>query len=286
LSAGGASRPSARGPGRAAVAITFDNLGEASDIERRQWPLDAPLGRHLSVTRTLPRVLELLADLELRATFFVEGVNAELYPEALLEIDGVGHEVAYHGWRHERWADLDGPRERELIEKGVGALGELGLRPVGFRPPGGRLARSSSKALSDAGFAYCSPAGEGAGVRQQLVVLPFRWTLIDAFHYLPNFAGRRNAALGSPHALAPAALRATLGDALEHAIGSGTFLAVLFHPFLADTDERLEAMRPVLTDVHKLANEHAVWCAPLREIAAWMLERPGASAWDLRLDED
>ncbi len=288
MSAGGASRPPAWGPEhrRAAVAVTFDNLGEASDLERRQWPLEEPLGRHFSVTRTLPRVLDLLSELELRATFFVEGVNAELYPQALQEIDAAGHEVAYHGWRHEAWADLDANHERHLLQRGVEALAGLGLRPVGFRPPGGRLAPSSTAALTDTGFAYCSPAGQGGGLHQQLVFLPFRWTLIDAFHYLPNFAQRRSAARGSPDALPPLALRATLGDALRQATCHGAFLAALFHPFLADTDDRLEALRAVLTDVQTLATEHAVWCAPLREIAAWMLEQPGASAWDLRLDED
>jgi peptidoglycan/xylan/chitin deacetylase (PgdA/CDA1 family) len=288
LSSGGASRPPAWGAEhrRAAVAVTFDNLGEASDLERRQWPPEEPLGRHFSVTRALPRVLGLLAELELRATFFVEGVNATLYPEALQEIDAAGHEVAYHGWRHEAWTDLDPTRERDLLRRGVEALAELGLRPVGFRPPGGRLAPSSTDALTDTGFAYCSPAGEGGGVRQQLVVLPFRWTLIDAFHYLPTFAERRRAALGSPDPLPPVALRATLGDALQQATSHGAFLATLFHPFLADADDRLEALCAVLTDIHTLAAEHAVWCAPLREIAAWMLQAPGASSWDLRLDED
>ena len=31
--------------------LTFDNLGEAADLERGRWPADAPLGRHASVTR-------------------------------------------------------------------------------------------------------------------------------------------------------------------------------------------------------------------------------------------
>ena len=76
-----------------AVSLTFDNLGEVADLERGRWPADAPLGRHASVTRTLPRVLELLASADVRATFFVEGLNAELYPDALRSIADAGHEV-------------------------------------------------------------------------------------------------------------------------------------------------------------------------------------------------
>ena len=103
----------------ATVSLTFDNLGEVADLERGQWPADAPLGRHASVTRTLPRVLELLRSSDVRATFFVEGLNAELYPDALREIAAGGHEVAFHGWQHERWADLDPAAERDSLERGV-----------------------------------------------------------------------------------------------------------------------------------------------------------------------
>src|ERR671920_1534495 len=124
---------------RAAVTVTFDNLGEAADLERGLWPEGEPLGRHFSVMRTLPRILGMLDELGLRATFFVEGLNAELYPEALLEISNSGHELGYHGWRHELWPNLSPSEEARLLERGVHKLDELGLRPRGFRPPGGRL---------------------------------------------------------------------------------------------------------------------------------------------------
>src|SRR5215204_383525 len=64
--------PAAWGPDtcRAAVSVTFDNLGEAADLERGLWPDDEPLGRHFSVQRALPRILEKLEGLGLRSTFF------------------------------------------------------------------------------------------------------------------------------------------------------------------------------------------------------------------------
>ena len=68
---------------RAAVTVSFDNLGEVTELARGEWPPDEPRGRHYSVTRALPRVLALLDELGLRATFFVEGRNTELYPDTL-----------------------------------------------------------------------------------------------------------------------------------------------------------------------------------------------------------
>jgi peptidoglycan/xylan/chitin deacetylase (PgdA/CDA1 family) len=258
---------------RAAVAVSFDNLGEASELERGDWSAEQPLGEHFSVTRALPRVLELLGELGLPATFFVEGVNAALYREALLSIDAAGHEVALHGWRHEPWADLERELERALLERGVAALAELGLRPVGFRPPGGELAASSLEALSAAGFRYCSPAGEDIGVRDGVALLPFRWALIDAFHYLPHFAPRRQAALGEPGVLSPSTLRTTLDLALHEAVENETLLVMLFHPFLTDNDERVGTLRAVLGALRRQVEASAVWCAPMREIAAWLLDQ-------------
>jgi peptidoglycan/xylan/chitin deacetylase (PgdA/CDA1 family) len=249
------------------VAVTFDNLGEVSDLQRGRWPADQPLGRHPSVTRALPRVLELLAELELRATFFVEGLNADLYPEALRDIDAAGHEVACHGWCHEPWAQLDAAREAELLARGFGALTRLGLAPAGFRPPGGDLRASSLSALAAAGFQYCSPAGGRPAVIDGVVVLPFRWELIDAFHYLPHFARRREAVLGASGVLAPSALRARVGDALARATEGGEFLALLFHPFLLDTDERRAVARSILSDVRARVDAGEIECAPMRELA-------------------
>ena len=70
----------------AAVKVTFDNLGEVTELARGEWPADEPLGRHFSVTRALPRILALLDELGLRATFFVEGRNTELYPDTLVAL--------------------------------------------------------------------------------------------------------------------------------------------------------------------------------------------------------
>ena len=73
------------------IALTFDNLGEAADLERGLWPADAPLGHHPSVTVALPRLLDALDDLGLRATFCVEALNCEVYPDAVRGIAARGH---------------------------------------------------------------------------------------------------------------------------------------------------------------------------------------------------
>jgi len=243
------------------VSITFDNLGEASDLERGWWPEDEPLGRHHSVTRALPRLLDALDEAGLRATFFVEGLNTELYPDMLRELDARGHEVACHGWQHERWSTLDPATERERLQRSVDGMRALGLRPVGFRPPGGKLTAATPALLREVGFTYCSPE-EGADTGG-IPALPFRWELLDAYHYLPHFADRR----GQEAPLPPSALRSAVLAALGDTARDGGFLALLFHPFLADSEARLAVIRDALVRVRELVDAGALVCAPCRELA-------------------
>ena len=269
---------------RAAVSVTFDNLGEAADLERGLWPEDEPLGRHLSVKRTLPRILDTLDGLGLRATFFVEGLNAELYPEALLEIANSGHELGYHGWRHEYWPNLSPSNEACALERGVHKMHELGVQPRGFRPPGGRLTPSSPELLENLGFTHCSPAGFGIGFLGNLVVLPFDWRLIDAYHYLPSFGGLRKSATGSSEPLSPFRFRETLSLALQGVVRDGGHLTLLFHPFLEEQEDRFEIMRGALEELRNLAEDRVVWCAPYRDVTSWVRGCPGAFGNGLQLD--
>jgi peptidoglycan/xylan/chitin deacetylase (PgdA/CDA1 family) len=216
----------------ATVSLTFDNLGEVTALERGEWPAGKPLGEHWSVTRSLPRILTALADADVQATFFVEGLNAELYPDTLREIAAAGHEVGLHGWRHEPWSGLQPAMERELLERGVERLGALGLRPVSFRPPGGELTAVSLDLLRELGFRYVSPEGETVLDAGGIEVRPFRWPLVDAWYYMPKFDGPDD----------PSALRAEV----LRALADGGDVTLVFHPFLLDTDERFEVLLETL----------------------------------------
>jgi peptidoglycan/xylan/chitin deacetylase (PgdA/CDA1 family) len=278
--------PAVGGPDgrRAAVSVTFDNLGEAADLERGLWPEDEPLGRHFSVKRTLPRILDTLDELGLRATFFVEGLNAELYPDALLEIANSGHELGYHGWRHEYWPNLSPSHETRVLERGVHKMHEVGVRPRGFRPPGGRLTHSSPELLESLGFTHCSPAGLGIGFLGNLVVLPFEWRLNDAYYYLPRFGGLRETATGSSEPLSPFRFRETLRSALQDIVRDGGHLTLLFHPFLEEQEDRFEIMRGVFEELRDLAEDGLVWCSPHKDVVSWVRERPEAFGNRLQLD--
>ena len=153
----------------------------------------------------------MLAAEDIRATFFVEGLNGELYPEALAGLAAAGHEVACHGWRHEEWAELDAGRERELLARAHAALGAPDRVPPARR----RADREQRRLLSELGFGTARRPVSEPGRLGDLAVLPFRWPLIDAYYYLPHFAGLRRANGDPEEPMAPAALRDAVLGALD-----------------------------------------------------------------------
>lgn len=218
--------------GRATVALTFDNLGEAAELQLGAEP---ERGQHASVHEALPRVLKRLEQLGLPATFFVEGINADTYPDALRSIAAAGHELAFHAWCHEQWGTLSPDEEAENVTRGVGALRELGLEPQGFRPPGGEVSAHTAGILRDNGLVYASP--EAGQQLDGIACLPFEWPHVDAFYVLPQFAGRREAE-------GPEAARDALVDALE--AQTEGHLTLILHPFLQLDPDFAEAMDAVL----------------------------------------
>jgi hypothetical protein len=143
----------------------------------------------------------------------------------------------------------------------------LGLRPDGFRPPGGRLTTATVGLLRDLGLRHCSPAGRGVGIRDGIVVLPFAWALLDAYRYLPRFAELRERDLGSGDAQSPERFRDALDAALGDVVERGGHLALVFHPFLTEPEERFSVIERQLGAVRRLVDEGVVWCAPHRDVA-------------------
>ena len=256
----------------AAVSITFDNLGEAVELERGTWSKAVPLGQHPSVLHVLPAILKMLDELALSATFFVEGLNAEMYPDALMRIVDTGHEIGYHAWRHEEWQHLGYEEENEILERGVRALDKLKVRLYGFRPPGGVLTGSSAKILSTLGFTYCSPVGSTTSLSDGLVFLPFEWPIVDAYAYLPRFSRLRERFGDSLEPLSPTHFQARVRSELKKAVQERRYLSLLFHPFVEEREEYFEVMRSTLEELHNLVCDGTVWCAPCREVAKWLLQ--------------
>jgi peptidoglycan/xylan/chitin deacetylase (PgdA/CDA1 family) len=254
----------------AAISLTMDNMGEANELELGSWPADVAIGQHHSLEH-LPKMLDLLDTHNISATYFIESWNTDHYPDAIENVAARGHEVGFHGYRHEYWTALTQAREIELIEDAVSRASKLGLTLRGFRPPGGTITPDTLRLLRENGFDYISPVATEAAILDDVVILPFRWEWIDAYFYLDLVAKMRTAR-GDTEALLPASRLVTdFTAAIEQLATSGGYTALLFHPFLQSTDERLEAMATILD---QLQSHPRIWCAPCGEVSDWVSSHP------------
>ena len=79
------------------------------------------------------RVMRVLGDERLPATFTAAALALERAPDLAAEIARQGHEVASHGWRWIHQFSYDESREREFVRKAVRSIeASVGRRPVGW----------------------------------------------------------------------------------------------------------------------------------------------------------
>jgi peptidoglycan/xylan/chitin deacetylase (PgdA/CDA1 family) len=254
------------------VCLTFDNLGEAAELEG--GAVIDELGGHVTALETVPEILRLLDERRLPATFFVEGLNAELYPDLLREIDAQGHEVAYHAWRHENWGELTAAEQAENLARGLAGFEKLGLKTAGMRPPGGLLGAGGVDVLRDAGLSYCSPAGAGASAADGVALLPFQWRHVDAACTLPPLGAARKQMSGSAAPVNPVTFVASLASEIDLLARAGGYITIVLHPVMLGWLGR-EQLAALLDRVAAASAAGEIWVGRCAEAAATVLADPG-----------
>jgi polysaccharide deacetylase family protein (PEP-CTERM system associated) len=113
-------------------------------IDRSAW--DRYPSRVVPNTR---RILRLLAEYDVQATFFVLGWVADRYPYLVKEIAASGHEVATHGYWHELIYRQTPAEFAADLRQSLDAIGRacVGLQPAGYRAPAFSITKQSLWAL-------------------------------------------------------------------------------------------------------------------------------------------
>ena len=124
-------------------------------IARSEWPQ-----RECRVERNVERILAMLGKRETKATFFTLGWIAERYPQLVRQIVAEGHELASHGYGHERASDLTEPAFFADIDRAKKMLEDIGGVSVqGYRAPSFSIGTKNLWAfdtLARAGYRYSS----------------------------------------------------------------------------------------------------------------------------------
>ena len=124
-------------------------------IQRSEWEQ-----RECRVERNVMRILGLLSERDIKATFFTLGWIAERYPQLVREITAQGHEVASHGYGHERASDMSAAAFRADIDHAKKLLEDITGEAVrGYRAPSFSIGVGNLwafEALERAGYRYSS----------------------------------------------------------------------------------------------------------------------------------
>jgi polysaccharide deacetylase family protein (PEP-CTERM system associated) len=127
----------------------------ASHVRRDDWD-----SLPCRVERNVDVILQLLDDAETQATFFTLGWIAERYPQVVRRIVDNGHELASHGYGHQRASDLTPAEFRRDIVHAKSLLEDLGGVAIrGYRAPSFSISRKNWWAveeLENAGYVYSS----------------------------------------------------------------------------------------------------------------------------------
>jgi len=114
----------------------------------------------LRLRESTAKILEILSKQRVRATFFVLGYIAERAPDLIKEIKSAGHEIASHGYKHQKISTLTEDQFDDDLKKSVRAIkGACGVSPVGYRAASFSITQKTKwalKILSKNGFKYDS----------------------------------------------------------------------------------------------------------------------------------
>jgi polysaccharide deacetylase family protein (PEP-CTERM system associated) len=128
----------------------FENV-----IAKSDWD-----GLQHRVERNADAVLALFGEAGVKGTFFTLGWVAERYPALIRRIAAAGHEVASHGWDHDRVFTLTPDQFRADLRRAHAAIGDAaGVAPKGYRAPSFSIDKRTPWAhavLAEEGYAYSS----------------------------------------------------------------------------------------------------------------------------------
>ena len=196
------------------VCLTFDFDTQSGFIARGMMT-PTPLSRGEFGLVGARRILALLKDHGLRATWFIPGFTIESHPAACDAVVQDGHEVAHHSWAHVPPAQQTRAEEEADLIRAYEAVEKLtGRKARGYRSPSWDLSESTIDLLLAHGFRYDSSLmgadywpyrarrGDVAelgkpfrfGAETSLIEMPISWSLDD----YPQFEVVRTAATVLP----------------------------------------------------------------------------------------
>jgi peptidoglycan/xylan/chitin deacetylase (PgdA/CDA1 family) len=258
------------GGAKVAVLLSFDVDNETVWLRNNDTSIGGLSQGQYGSRVALGRVLDVLDEYDVAASFFGPAVSFSLAPQMIDMIQASGrHEIGIHGWIHERNATLPRDEEERLLLKALERMTELvGKRPVGYRAPSWNFSPSTLDLLMEMDFLYDSSLmaddrpyeivadGKATG----FVELPVDWILDDAPLMNP---------LGDRYASPRDALQ-VYKDEFDVAYAEGTTFVMTMHPHYIGHRSRIIVLQELIEHIKKKPN---VWFATHEEAVRYVRQQ-------------
>ncbi len=251
---------------RVAVTLTFDFQGgedvrplPSGMIDNEEWT-QCEYGPHTAIWR----ILRILDEEGVKATFLTCGGIAERYPDAVKAIVAQGHEIAGHGYHHETARDLKREEEDDVQTRTVAMIRErTGRRPYGWRSC--TQSPNSIELLMQHGFLWNSNSFSHD--------LPFLWEadgkVLVELPRQPFGDGRTNFKDHGNPADTLTIWKGMFDEFHEESRLAPTYVPFQFHPYISGRAGRARTMRAM---IQHMKNADGVWLATGSEVARWCLD--------------
>ena len=256
------------GDARVAVLLSFDVDNETVMGLRTGEVSIGPLSQGQYGHRVaLPRIVKLVDQEAIPSTFFFPAWSLKIAPEQATLINNSGqHEIAVHGWIHERNTSLDAPTEARLLQQAMDTIEDIsGKRPVGYRAPSWNHSPATLSIVREMGFLYESSLMHDDrpyelvqdGEPTDLVELPVDWILDDA--PLMNPLGNRY--------MNPRDIMQVWIDEFDKAWEEGTLFLLTLHPHVSGHRSRIVALEGLIKHMKAKGD---VWFATHEDAALYV----------------
>ena len=211
----------------------------------------------------VPRVLKLLNEHKLKATFFIPGHTIDSFPAEVSSILEAGHEVGHHSYSHVDPSLQTADEERADMERALESLNKIGVKPAGFRSPSADYSAVTLSLLEEFGFIYDSSLmaedylpyhpriGDSVSATEPLKKgreshiweIPMSYELDDWVHFQYNFTPYRN---GTSPASKVLEIWTSEFDFMHQHIEGGV-LTVAMHPQVIGRGHRIQMLHEFIS---------------------------------------
>jgi peptidoglycan-N-acetylglucosamine deacetylase len=214
----------------------------------------------------LRRILDILADADITATFCWVGKEAAERPTLVQAAADQGHEIALHSWDHRYYHEMTAAEQLTDMTRTSNALFEItGRRPVGHKTAGWRYTADTHRVCQELGLKWAMDIPRGD--------LPFLMqpdASRDPLVQLPPSAHWDDYSFFVDKMMTPGQTFEFWRDDLDVIRAEGSLMCLTMHPFVSGRPGPSRALVRLIDYAIDLGD---VWLARADQIADWWLQQ-------------